>query len=341
VKLISVREAEGTVLCHDITEIVPESFEGRPLKRGHVVGRDDIPRLLNLGKEHLYVWEMGARSLHENDAAIRIARAVSGPGITLTEPAEGKVQLKAAFAGLLKIEIGALAELNGIDQICVATLHSNRLVEPGCTVAGCRVVPLVIDAAKIARVEARCRAAPAIVEVKPFRGLRIGIITTGSEVYHGRSEDRLGPVLRAKVAVLGSEVSRQIFVPDDIDQILDAIRTLEVEGAEMILVTGGMSVDPDDVTPAAIRAAGGRVEVYGTPVLPGSMFMLAYIGSIPVLGLPGCVMYHKTTVFDLVLPRILAGEEVSRSDIARLGHGGICLECKPCRYPGCEFGKGS
>ena len=339
-KLISVREAEGTVLCHDITEIVPESFKGRPLKRGHVVGRDDIPRLLNLGKEHLYVWEMGARSLHENDAAIRIARAVSGPGITLTEPAEGKVQLKAAFAGLLKIEIGALAELNGIDQICVATLHSNRLVKPGCTVAGCRVVPLVIDAAKIARVEARCRAAPAIVEVKPFRGLRIGIITTGSEVYHGRSEDRLGPVLRAKVAVLGSEVSRQIFVPDDIDQILDAIRTMEVEGAEMILVTGGMSVDPNDATPAAIRAAGGRIEVYGTPVLPGSMFMLAHLGSIPVLGMPG-VMHDKTTVLDLLLPRILAGEEVSRSDIARLGHGGICLECELCRYPGCEFGKGN
>jgi molybdenum cofactor synthesis domain-containing protein len=283
---------------------------------------------------------MGARSLHENDAAIRIARAVSGPGITLTEPAEGKVQLKAAFAGLLKIEIGALAELNGIDQICVATLHSNRLVEPGCTVAGCRVVPLVIDAAKIARVEARCRAAPAIVEVKPFRGLRIGIITTGSEVYHGRSEDRLGPVLRAKVAVLGSEVSRQIFVPDDIDQILDAIRTLEVEGAEMILVTGGMSVDPNDATPAAIRAAGGRIEVYGTPVLPGSMFMLAHLGSIPVLGMPG-VMHDKTTVLDLILPRILAGEEVSRSDIARLGHGGICLECELCRYPVCEFGKGN
>ncbi len=339
-KLISVREAEGTVLGHDITEIVPESFEGRALKRGHVVERDDIPRLLNLGKEHLYVWEMGSRSLHGDDAAIRIAKAVAGPGIALTEAVEGKVQLKATFAGLLKIEIGALAELNGIDQICVATLHANRLVESGCTVAGCMVVPLVIDAAKIARVETRCRAAPAVVEVKPFKGLRVGIITTGSEVCHGRIEDRLGPALRAKVAALGSEVSRQIFVPDDIDQILDAIRTLEVEGAELILMTGGMSVDPNDATPAAIRAAGGRIEVYGTPVLPGSMLMLAHLGSIPVLGMPG-VMRDRTTVLDLILPRILAGEEVSRSDIARLGHGGICLECEPCRYPGCEFGKGN
>ncbi len=339
-KLISVREAEGTVLCHDITEIVPEDFEGRALKRGHVVGRDDIPRLLNLGKEHLYVWEMGSRSLHENDAAVRIAKAVAGPGTTLTEPAEGKVQLKAAFAGLLKVESGALAELNGIDQICVATLHSNRLVEPGCTVAGCRVVPLVIDAAKIARVESRCRAAPAVVEVKPFRHLRVGIVTTDSEVYHGRIADRFGPVLRAKVAVLGSEVSRQIFVPDDIDQIVDAIRSLEVEGAEMILMTGGMSVDPNDATPAAVRAAGGRIDVYGTPVLPGSMFMLAHLGSIPVLGMPG-VMHDNRTALDLILPRILAGEEVSRSDIARLGHGGICLECELCRYPVCEFGKGN
>ncbi len=340
-KVIPAVEAVGTVLCHDITEIVPGTFKGRAFKKGHVVREEDISKLLDLGKEHLYVWETGDGSVHENEAAIRIAKAVAGPGLVSTEPAEGKVQLKAAVAGLLKVKIEALADINGIDQICVATLHSNRLVAPGCTVAGCRVVPLVIDASRIADVEARCGAAFPVVEVRPLRRLRIGCVITGSEVYHGRIEDKFGPVLRAKIATLGSEVLRQILVPDGTEKIVEAIGALLQERAEMILVTGGMSVDPDDMTPAAIRAAGGRVEVYGTPVLPGSMFMLAHIGSVPVLGLPGCVMYHKTTVVDLILPRILAGEEVSRRDIAQLGHGGICLECNPCRYPSCEFGKGN
>ncbi len=338
-KVIPVGEAEGTVLCHDITEIVPGTFKGRAFKKGHVVRKEDIPRLRDLGKEHLYVWEAKEGSLHENEAALRIAAALAGPGLTLTEPAEGKVQLKAAFRGLLKIRVDALGDVNCIDQVCVATLHSNQLVERGQTVGGCRVVPLVVAASKIARVEALSRLAAPVVDVRPLRRLRVGIVTTGSEVYHGRIEDKFGPVLRAKIAALGSEELRQVFVPDDAGKIAGAIRALLDEGAEVILATGGMSVDPDDVTPGAIRAAGGRVEVYGTPVLPGSMFMLAHIGPVPVLGVPGCAMYHKTTVLDLVLPRILAGEEVSRSDIAQLGHGGLCLECEVCRYPSCAFGK--
>ena len=340
-KVIPVVEAEGTVLCHDITEIVPGRRKGPAFKKGHVVRKEDIPRLLDLGKEHLYVWEAKEDSLHENEAAVRIAKALAGPGLTLTEPAEGKVRLKAASAGLLKIRSDVLASVNDIDQVCVATLHSNQLVEQGQTVGGCRVVPLVIGAARIDRVEALCRAAGPVVEVRALRKLRVGIVTTGSEVFHGRIEDKFGPVLRAKIAALGSVELRQILVPDDADRIAGAIRTILEEGAELILATGGMSVDPDDVTPAAIRAAGGKVEVYGTPVLPGSMFMLAHIGSVPVLGVPGCAMYHKTTVLDLVLPRIVAGEEVSRSDIAQLGHGGLCLACDDCRYPSCAFGKGN
>jgi molybdenum cofactor synthesis domain-containing protein len=340
VKVISVHEAEGAVLCHDITEIVPGRFKGRAFKKGHVVRKEDIPRLLDLGKEHLYAWEVGAWSLHENDAATRIASAVAGGGLELTEPVEGKVKLKARARGLLKIDVDALDAINGIDQICVATVHGNQLVEQGQTVAGCRVVPLVIDVAAVERAESLCGAAAPVIDVAPLRSLRVGVVTTGSEVFRGRIEDKFGPVIRAKVAALGSHVTRQILVPDDTTQIVAAIHALLAEGAELILVTGGMSVDPDDLTPAAIRAAGGRVEVYGAPVLPGSMFMLAHIGRVPVCGLPGCVMYHRTTIADLLLPRILAGEEVSRSEIARLGHGGLCLECKPCRHPSCAFGKG-
>jgi len=340
-KIIPVREAVGAVLCHDITEIVPGKVKGRAFKKGHVVRPEDIPRLLDLGKEHLYAWEAGEGRLHENDASTRIAKAVAGPGLALTEPDEGKVELMATVRGLLKIDVATLDGINGIDQVCVATLHANQVVEPGQTVAGCRVVPLVIDAAAIEQVESLCAGAAPVVRVAPLRSLRVGVVTTGSEVFHGRIQDRFGPVIRAKLDALGSQVTRQILAPDDPPRIVAAIHAHLAEGAEMIVVTGGMSVDPDDLTPSAIRAAGGRVEVYGVPVLPGSMFMLAWIGAVPVLGLPGCVMYHRTTVADLILPRILAGEEVRRRDVARLGHGGLCLECQPCRHPNCAFGKGS
>lgn len=339
-KTISVLEAEGMVLCHDITEIVPNKFKGRAFKKGHIVRREDIAKLLDLGKEHLFVMEVNERMLHENDAAMRMAVAAAGPGISLTEPVEGKVELKANSDGLLKIKVPALEELNDIDEIIFASIHSNRLVRMGKTLAGCRVVPLVIDAGKIEKVETICRSSFPLFEVKPLRSLNVGIITTGSEVYHGRIKDEFGPVLIEKISKLGSHFMRQIFVSDSIEMIVNAINALLREGAELILISGGMSVDPDDVTPAGIRVAGGRVIAYGAPVLPGSMFMLAHIGSIPVLGLPGCVMYNKTTIFDLLLPRILAGDEITRKDITRLGHGGLCSACNPCTYPDCAFGKG-
>ena len=239
----------------------------------------------------------------------------------------------------MKIDVDALEEINCIDQIVLASLHSNQRITEGTTVAGSRVVPLVIDSNKILGVEDFCRQRAPIIEVKPFKSMKAGLVTTGSEVYHHRIKDEFGPVVQKKIAEMGSQVIRQIYVPDDIAMIRQAIRTLIQEGAELILTTGGMSVDPDDVTPAAIRGVGGRVVVYGAPVLPGSMFMLAYLGDVPILGLPGCVMYHKTTIFDLILPRILAGDEVTRKDIARLGHGGLCLECSACQFPNCAFGK--
>jgi molybdenum cofactor synthesis domain-containing protein len=340
-KIVPVVEAEGMVLCHDITQIVPGKFKGRAFKKGHVVTKDDIPKLRDLGKEHLYVWEITEDRLHENDAALRIARAVAGAGIGLTEPVEGKVSLKAEIHGCLKVDAAVLESINDIEEILVATLHSNQVVDPACTVAGCRVVPLVVDAAKVRQVEALCRASGPIVAVKPLRSLQVGIVTTGSEVFHGRIKDQFGPVIQKKLENLGSRVTRQILVPDNTAMIVDAIQTLLQEGAEMVVATGGMSVDPDDLTPGAIRATGGQVVVYGAPVLPGSMFLLAYIGKVPVLGAPGCVMYHKTTIFDLILPRILAGEEITRKDIVRLGHGGLCSECESCRFPDCAFGKGS
>jgi molybdenum cofactor synthesis domain-containing protein len=338
-RIIPVTEAEGAVLCHDITEIIPGKIKGRAFKKGHIVCKEDISKLLNIGKEHIYVWELSESLIHENDAAIRIAKAVAGPGLILLDPVEGKVALKAAIPGLLKIDADALYEMNSIDQIVVASLHTNQLMKAGSTVAGCRVVPLVIDSDKLLTVENICRIHAPVIRIEPLRRMKIGLVITGSEVYHGRIKDAFGPVIHAKITELGSQVIRQIYAPDDIAIIHEAIVTLIDEGAELIITTGGMSVDPDDVTPAAIQGLGGLVVAYGAPVLPGSMFMLAYLGDIPILGLPGCVMYHKTTIFDLILPRILAGDEITRKDIARLGHGGLCLECSDCRFPNCSFGK--
>jgi molybdenum cofactor synthesis domain-containing protein len=338
-KAVSVLESEGMVLCHDITEIIPGNFKGRAFKKGHIIGKEDIPKLLKIGKEHIYVWDMLDGSLHEDDAALRIAAAIKGNGVIMNEPSEGRVNLIADIPGLLKINTTLLEAINDIDQVVVSTLHSNQIVPAGKILAGCRVVPIVIKNHKIEKVENLCGVGAPVVEIKPLRYHKVGVVTTGSEVYHGRIKDQFGPVLKKKFEQLGSEVVKQIYVADDLDMITAAIKVLIEDGVDLITATGGMSVDPDDLTPAGIRAAGGNVVIYGAPVLPGSMFMLAYLGDVPVLGLPGCVMYNKNTIFDLIVPRILAGEIIQRKDIVRLGHGGLCSGCSECHFPNCSFGK--
>jgi len=338
-KIVPVHEAAGSVLCHDLTQIVPGEFKGAAFKKGHILREEDIPRLLDMGKEHIYVWEMHSGLLHENDAADRIARAAAGGGLELSGPNEGKIDLVAKADGLLKVNVEALYEINESAETVLVTLHSNQTVRKGRVVAGTRIIPLVIEEGKIGRIENICRKSAPVIEIKPLHPLSAGIVVTGSEVYSGRVKDRFGPVVKGKLEDLGCRVMGPALVSDRIEFIVEAVAKFLGAGAEMICVTGGMSVDPDDVTPAGIRAAGGRVVTYGAPVLPGAMFMLAYIGLIPVLGLPGCVMYHKTSIFDLILPRVLAGEEITRADFVRLAHGGLCVSCEECRYPNCSFGK--
>lgn len=338
-KAVPIRKALGMVLCHDITRIVPGEWKGPAFRKGHILSSEDIPLLLDMGKEHVYVLELGSGLLHENEAALRIARAAAGPGLVIEPPCEGKADLKASHHGLLKVDVEALYAVNSVDQIMFATLHTNRTVLAGAQVGGTRIIPLVIDEARICLVEDICRAHPPLIQVKPLISRKAGIITTGSEVYHGRIKDQFGPVVTSKLRANGCEVLGQVFVSDRAEMIVDAVRSFLSRGAEMIAVTGGMSVDPDDITPSAIRATGARVVTYGAPTLPGAMFMLAYLGEIPVLGLPGCVMYHRISIFDLVLPRILAGEVMTREDFIRLAHGGICVHCEPCRHPDCGFGK--
>ncbi|MFZ5632482.1 MAG: molybdopterin-binding protein [Bacillota bacterium] len=336
---VRVEDAVGMVLCHDITRIVPGRFKGPAFRKGHIVRPEDIPELLKLGKEHLYIWECGEDYWHENEAALRIAGVSAGKGIKLTGPVEGKVNYTAAGRGLFKVNVDGLTRVNEIDEVILSTRHTNQVVEEGSLLAGTRVIPLVIKREKIELVEQICRETGPLLEVKELRPLRTGLITTGNEVYHGRIEDRFSPVVREKLAEYGCPLIGQVTLPDDTGLITGAITGLAAGGSEMIVITGGMSVDPDDVTPAAVRASGARVVTYGAPVLPGAMFLLAYLGGVPVLGLPACVMYFKATVFDLVLPRVLAGEDISRQELARMGHGGLCLNCPQCRYPLCSFGK--
>jgi len=339
-RVVPVREAVGMVLGHDVTRIVPEKFKGRAFKKGHIIQPDDVPELLKIGKEHVYVLDLKEGFLHENDAAERIAQAAAGRGIELTEPVEGRVNMVAAYKGLLKVNVDALYQINSIEEMAFGTLHTNQQVTPKRTVAGTRIVPLVIEEEKIQKVEGICLKNAPVIEVKPFRPFKVGLVITGSEVYQGRIEDKFGPVVKAKFSDLGSRVIREVLVSDSVSLASKAIQDVIEEGAEMVAVTGGMSVDPDDQTPAGIRAAGGKVVTYGSPIFPGAMFMLAYIGDVPIVGLPGCVMYYKASVFDLVVPRLLAGEAVTRADIVALGHGGFCASCQECRYPVCPFGKG-
>lgn len=338
IKALPVQDAVGKILLHDITEIVPDLFKGPSFKKGHVITQADVEKLLDLGKQNIYVSGLDGE-IHENDAALRIARAAMGKGLSISDPREGKVGFSATGLGLLKINVAALERLNSVQDVIFATLHTDQVVEPDQELAGTRVIPLSIDKKRVIEAEKICNQYFPIIEVKPLAKLDVGLVITGSEVFSGRIRDGFGPVVAEKFEALGSRITRKIIVSDELSMTVAAIQELLAEGAQMIAVTGGMSVDPDDLTPAAIRAAGGKVTSYGAPVLPGAMFMLAHIGDIPVVGLPGCVMYHRASIFDLILPRLLAGETIQRSDIIKMGHGGFCSSCKVCRFPSCSFGK--
>jgi molybdopterin biosynthesis enzyme len=338
-KTIAVEKAVGTVLCHDITRIVPGGEKGPAFRRGHVVREEDIPVLLDIGKANLYVFDPAEGYVHEDTAAVRLARAAAGRGIALSEPKEGKVTLTAEHDGLLCIDLEGLTRLNSIEDVTFSTIHRHQRVRPGRVLAGTRVIPLVVPEELMRKAEDVCAEHAPLVEVRPLRHAKVGVVTTGSEIFHGRIKDGFGPLLRAKFEDLGSEVVDQVFVSDIVGLTVDAITGLVRQGADFIAVTGGMSVDPDDQTPAAIRATGAEVVSYGAPTYPGAMFMLAWLDGVPILGLPGCVMYYKASIFDLVVPRLLAGERLTRRDIVALGHGGLCENCGTCRYPACGFGK--
>lgn len=339
-KLIATTEATGHVLCHDITQIIRGVTKDAAFRKGHVVTDEDIPVLLSLGKESLYVWKKQDGMMHEDEAADILYGITAGPGMTPTPVKEGKIEAIAAVDGLLQIDTEKLRRVNSLGDMMIATRHTNSPVHVGDKLAGTRIIPLVIPVERMEEVREIGGEKP-ILTLHPYHHKKFGIVTTGNEVYKGRIEDTFTPVIRDKMAEYDSTEIGHILLPDDHEAVTKAILELIGKGAELVICTGGMSVDPDDKTPLAIRDTGARVVSYGAPVLPGAMFMLAYTGrDVPIVGLPGCVMYAKRTIFDLVLPRLMADLPVDEAQLAALGHGGLCLNCPTCIFPGCGFGAG-
>ncbi len=339
-KKIKTVDAVGHVLCHDLTQIIKDEVKGAVFKKGHIVREEDIETLLNIGKTQLFVWENKEGMLHENDAAERLANLCLNKNIVKTHVKEGKIDLFADCDGVFNIDKNKLFEINMIEEVMMSSRHRLTPVKKGDYLIGTRVIPLVIDENKVIQAESIV-GNEKLIEIFPYKNLKVGIITTGSEVYEGRIKDTFTPVIREKLSNYPLEVIAHETVTDSKEMIETAIMKVKTMGTDLILCTGGMSVDPDDVTPSAIRDTGAEIISYGSPVLPGAMFLVGYYpDDVTVLGLPGCVMYSNATIFDLLLPRVAAKIKISKRDIAELGHGGLCLRCSTCHFPRCEFGKG-
>ena len=339
-KKMTVEEAVGSVLAHDITEIRPGEFKGRAFKKGHIIREEDVCYLQRLGKKNLFVLNIADDEMHEDDAAYALANALMGEGVRIKgEPKEGKINIVADTEGLLKINKDALLAFNMLGDVMCATIHSNTIVKKDQTVAGTRAIPLIVKKHIVEAAVELGEQAGNIIQVYPIRKPRAGVVITGNEIYYGRIKDAFAPIIKNKIQGVGGEIVGIYYAPDAESFIETRLRDLINAGADLLITTGGMSVDPDDVTRFAIRNLGAEDITYGSAVLPGAMVLAAYLGDIPIIGIPACGMCAKTTIFDLILPRMLAGEKLGRRELAELGHGGLCLKCVECNYPMCPFGK--
>ena len=339
-RLMKTEDAVGQVICHDITQIIKDVKKDAVFRKGHIIEKEDIPVLLSVGKDHIYVWENDETMMHENEAAEVLCTICKGENMSRGGVKEGKIELSAECDGVFRIDREKLMTVNSFGQMMIATRHGDFPVKKGDKLAGTRIIPLVIEKEKMEQVKAVAGDEP-IMRVEPYTYRKAGIVSTGNEVFYGRIKDEFTPVVENKLEEYGAEVAGIRMSDDNNENIEKCIRAFIEEGCDMVVCTGGMSVDPDDRTPLAIRNVCGSAVTYGAPVLPGAMFMLAYYGenNIPVMGLPGCVMYARRTIFDIVLPRIMTGEILGKKDFDRLGEGGLCLNCKVCTFPNCGFGK--
>jgi molybdenum cofactor synthesis domain-containing protein len=337
-KRIPVEEAVGQILCHDMTAILESGFTGVKFRRGHVITEEDIPALLDIGKSHIFIWETEADEVHEDDAAWAITAAICGEGLRYTGPSEGKMLIAADRDGLFFVNSEALRKINSVEHYTVACRPGFTHVRMGDKLSGARIVPLVTKRENVEKAVRIAEENFPVFSVKPFKPLKSAVIITGSEVYYGRIKDSFEPVMRSKLEAYRAEILGITKCPDDLDMLSAIIRNYVSQGAELILITGGMSVDPDDLTPTAIRSSGARVVTHGVPMQPGNMLTIAYLDKTMLMGVPGASMHFPTTSIDVFLPRIFAGLEINKEDIAPLGEGGFCINCKECHYPVCYFG---
>lgn len=336
-KKINVEDAIGMELCHDITAM-RDRFKGAAFRRGHKIQAEDIPKLLDLGKKQIFVWEENAGEIHEEDAAHRMAAMAQVSGAHYTEVSEGKVLLMADMRGMLRVNTSLLREINSIGDLTISTLPDHYPVEAGARLASMRIVPLVTKEEQILKAEELCRGEK-LLELRPYQQRRAGVIITGSEVYSGRIQDKFEPVVREKLKKYPSEILGVTICDDKLDMIVQAAETYLAQGADFLIFTGGMSVDPDDITPTAIRRLGAEIITHGLPAQPGNMTLTAYLGEVAILGIPGAAISLPTTMFDVLLPQIFAGDKFTREDLIRLGEGGLCQLCKSCHFPNCTFGR--
>lgn len=336
-KKVKVQDAIGMTLCHDITAMV-DGFKGAAFKRGHVITQEDIPKLLDIGKQHVFIWEENAGEIHEEDAARRLSQMTTVDGAHYGSVSEGKIQLFADQDGMFRVDKALLAAVNRIGDITITTLPDHYPVKAGDRLASMRIVPLVTEERQIAEAEALC-AGKQLYDLRPFKPLKVGIIITGSEIYHGRIKDKFERIARAKLAHYPAEILGVHVCDDELDMIVGAGRALLAEGAELLIFSGGMSVDPDDLTPSAIREMGAEIISYGVPSQPGNMTLVAYLDQAALLGVPGAAISRPTTMFDVLLPQIFCGDPLTKDDLIRLGEGGLCQMCDNCHFPNCTFGR--
>ena len=336
-KKVKVEDAVGMELCHDLTAMY-DGFKGALFKRGHVIQAEDIPKMLDIGKRTVFVWEENAGEVHEEDCALRMAAMAPVEGAHYDGPSEGKVLLKADVRGMFRVDTALLHEVNSIGDLTICTLPDHFPVEAGDRLASMRIVPLVTQEAQMAKAEALCKGKK-LVDLRPYQHKKIGVIVTGSEVYHGRIQDKFEPVIRAKMQHYPSEILGVTICDDDLDMITAAGQRYLDLGADVLIFTGGMSVDPDDLTPTAIRQLGADIITHGVPSQPGNMTLVAYQGDVAILGVPGAAISLPTTVLDVLLPQIFTGDKLTRQDLIRLEDGGLCRMCKVCHFPTCTFGR--
>ncbi len=350
VKIVPVEEAVDKIVAHDMTRIEPGVFKGPEFKAGQRISVGDVCRLQQMGRFHVAIHDENTNLsdenlIHENEVAENFARRMAGENVSYElPPREGKIDFVAECDGVLSLDYKRLEQFNMVPEVMLTTRQDGMLVKKDSRIGGTRAIPLYLST-KFYQQAMQVLADKPIMQVMPLRKAKVGILVTGTEVFQGIIEDKFIPIITSKVTALQSDVVASKIAPDDKEAMKKAIEELRKAGADLLITTGGLSVDPDDVTKSVLLEAGLTNVLHGVPVLPGAMSLIGYIPpkdkytAMQVIGVPACALYSKTTFFDLILPRMLANCEITRADLARMGEGGYCMSCHICTWPKCFFGK--